>query len=271
LFFVICDLKFIKMNILIIGDIVARCGRRAVREVLPNLMKKYQIDFVIGNAENLTHGLGFSEDHIKDMHALGIDIFTSGDHVWDVRESIPLLDDEDFPVIRPANFQPGVPGFGWREIKIGRIKILVINLMGRVFIKDDYDDPFRIADMIIKDSKAKIILIDFHAEATSEKAALSWYLDGKVSVVYGTHQHAPMCDEKILPKGTAFVSDVGMTGNFDSVIGVKPSSVLPKYLTQMPQRFEWDEGRYIFNAMMVEVDEKTGKAKSVERIQVREK
>lgn len=250
---------------------MARCGRRAVREVLPELEKKYQLDLVVANAENLTHGLGFSVNHVKDLHALGINLFTSGDHVWDKKESIPFLSDESFPVIRPANFPPGVPGFGWREIKVGKNRVLVVNLIGRVFIKDDYDDPFRVVKEIVKHSKAKIILIDFHAEATSEKAALAWYLDGEVSCVYGTHQHVATSDERLLPKGTAFVTDVGMTGNFDSVIGVKPSSVIPKYLTQMPQRFEWNEGKYIFNAVLVNVDERLGRAKSIERIQVREK
>jgi metallophosphoesterase (TIGR00282 family) len=259
------------MNILLIGDIVARCGRRAVREVLPDLMKKYQIDFIVANVENLTHGRGFSEGHIKDMQSLGIDFFTSGDHVWDIRESLPLLDDEDSPVVRPANYPPGVPGFGFREVTVGKTKVLIINLIGRVFFAKDFDDPFRIAEEIIKKSKAKVILVDFHAEATSEKNALAWHLDGKASAVVGTHTHIPSCDEKILPKKTAFITDIGMTGNFDSVIGVTPQSVLPAYLTQMPAKFEWGEGKYIFNAVFVSVDEKSGHAKSIERIQVREK
>jgi len=258
------------MNILILGDIVARTGRKAVAKILPDLRKEKKIDFVVANAENVSHGTGFTNDHINDLKEAGVDFFTSGDHVWDVRDSIPLLDHKDFPVIRPANFPPDVPGFGFRELSIKKHKILVINLMGRVFIRDDYDDPFRTAEKIIKKSDAKIVLVDIHAEATSEKGALGWYLDGKATCVYGTHTHVPTCDERILPHGTAFISDIGMTGNFDSVIGVKPESVIPRYLTQMPTRFEWEEGNFVFNAIMVTVDEKTGKAERVERIQVRE-
>jgi len=253
-----------------IGDIVARCGRRAVKEVLPGLRKEKKIDLVVANCENVSHGLGFREEHIEALKDAGVDFFTSGDHVWDIRDSIHLLNKKKFPVIRPANFPPGVPGEGYREITAGKQKILIINLIGRVFLKDDYDDPFRLADQIIKKSKARIILVDFHAEATSEKSALGWYLDGRVSAVMGTHQHVPTCDYRMLPKGTAFASDVGMTGNYNSVIGVSPESVIPKYLTQMPMRFEWEEGKYIFNAIMIEVDEKSGKAKRIERIQILE-
>ena len=249
---------------------MARTGREAVKKLLPGLCKDKKIDLVIANCENISHGLGFTHDHIKDMEGAGVDIFTSGDHVWDKRDSIPLLDHKDFPVLRPANFPPDVPGYGFREITVKKEKVLVINLMGRVFIKDDYDDPFRVANDIIKKSKAKIILIDFHAECTSEKVTLGWYLNGQISALWGTHTHIQTSDERILPKGTAYITDVGMTGNFDSVIGVSPESVIPKYLTQMPTRFEWEEGNYIFNAIMVVVDDKSGKAKGIERIQIRE-
>jgi len=258
------------INILFIGDIIGRVGRETVKKVLPDLKKEKEIDFVIANAENLAHGMGVTEKTVAEMLEAGVDLLTSGNHLWDKKDYQGVLEKHPEAIIRPANYPPEVPGKGYRICKIGGSKILVLNLIGRVFFPDDYDCPFRKADEILEEFKNENlggIIIDFHAEATSEKNALGFYLDGKVSAVIGTHTHIPTEDYCILPKGTAYVTDTGMTGPLDSVLGVKKEIIIKNFLTQMPQHFEvQDEGEGIFNAVYLEIDPKTKRAKKVEKI-----
>lgn len=261
------------MKILFIGDIVAKPGRQTIKEILPKVIKKYGVDFVIANAENLSHGNGFSPDTISEMQKAGVDFFTSGDHVWGNHSGVLALEDPNFPVIRPENFPPAkIPGRGHAVIqaKNGE-KILVINLIGRVFMKKHYECPFRTVDEILKkysDEKFAAIIVDVHAEATSEKYALGFYLDGRVSAVVGTHTHVPTADWRILDNSTAFMADVGMTGSLDSVIGVKKEIIIKSFLSQMPIKHEPEtSGKMVFNGCLIELDEKSGKAIKVEHIQ----
>lgn len=261
------------MKILFIGDIVARPGRETLAKVLPKVKKKYKPDFVIANAENASHGNGFSPSAIMEMQDAGVDFFTTGDHAWDNKSGASKLDDKDFPVIRPANYPlEDIPGRGWQvaEDHAGH-KILVINLMGRVFIKKHFDCPFRALDRILRENahkKLSAIFVDFHAEATSEKYALGFYADGKVTAVIGTHTHVPTADFRILDGGTAFMADAGMTGSLDSVIGVKKDLMVPSFITQLPVKHEPEtKGKMVFNGVLIELDGKTKKALNVLHIQ----
>lgn len=278
------------MKILFLGDVFAKCGRNAVKKVLPDLRKKMRPDLVIANVENMSHGKGFSPEQVSEMQESGVDFFTSGNHAWKDKSGVARLSDSDFPVLRPANYPDlsTVPGRGYeilnikippheakmKSIKMSHtrwveVKVGVINLMGRVFMKDDLDCPFRKFDEIfgvMHAAKVRIIFVDFHAEATSEKIAFAYYLDGRASVVIGTHTHVPTRDERILPGGTAFMSDAGFTGPMDSIIGMQKESVIRQFLTQMPQKHEPAEGEAIFNSVLIEIDEKIGKAKKIEHI-----
>ncbi len=261
------------MKILFIGDIVGRGGRDMVRETLHSLRKKEKPDLVIANCENLSHGNGFTGKAIEEMQEAGVNFFTNGNHVWGNKDGVNRLGNSNFPVIRPANY-PGeeTPGEGYRIIKDGNgKKILIANLMGRVFMKKDYDCPFRKMDQILKEtSKEKLsgIFLDFHAEATAEKIALAHYLDGRVSAVIGTHTHVPTADCQILEKGTAFMSDAGMVGPTNSVIGVKKEIIIQSFLDQMPVKYQPETtGKMIFSSVMIEVDEKTKKALNIYHIQ----
>lgn len=248
------------MKILFIGDIVASPGRDAVKELLPDLRDELTPDIVIANAENLTHGRGASTQHLEEMQNAGVDFFTGGDHTfW-----LGSLEDEidNLPYVRPANYPPGTPGDGHRLVDLGsKGNILIINLMGRVFIGNPIDDPFRKADEILEsyaDKKVDAIVVDFHAEATSEKHALAFYLDGRVDAIVGTHTHVPTCDTRVFPKGTIYVTDVGMCGNIDSVLGVKKEIILKKTLTGLNQRFEWETtGKKAFRSVIIDTREKT--------------
>lgn len=218
---------------------------------------------VVANGENAAGGIGITPDTARELLSYGIDVITSGNHVWDKKEIIPYLDG-DQPILRPLNYPPGVPGRG--HITMG--DILVVNVIGRVFM-GTYDCPFRAMDRLLDEigDRVAAIIVDIHAEATSEKAALAWYLDGRVSVVAGTHTHVATADARILPNGTAFVSDLGMVGPIDSVIGVKPQEVLQRFLTQTPHRLTVQRaGPLIFNSMLVDIDESTGKATRIERV-----
>src|SRR3989344_4550979 len=241
------------MKILIIGDIVGGPGRDAVAKVLPDILQSDTIDFVIANAENIAHGRGVTKETLKQMQDVGVDYFTSGDHLFWQKGSLDII--EGLPVIRPANYPKTVPGEGDKG------KILLINLMGRTFLNERLDDPFSMADMILekyKDEKSLLTLVDFHAEATSEKYALGFYLDGRVTSVTGTHTHVPTCDNRVLPKGTLFVTDVGMSGNVDSVLGVKKELIIDMYTTALNQKFEWeDSGRKVFNSVLIDTEEKS--------------
>jgi hypothetical protein len=248
-----------------IGDVVGRPGRKAVRQFLPGLCHDYKLNLVIANGENSAGGIGITPDTAKELFDCGINVITTGNHVWAKKEIIPYLDGES-PIIRPLNFPPGAPGRGFLEVK----GVLIVNLIGRVFL-GEFDCPFRSIDCLLAEikTKTKVIIVDFHAEATSEKVAMGRYLAGRVSAVLGTHTHVGTADASILPEGTAYVTDVGMVGPADSVIGVDTASAIRSFLTGMPHRFFVGEGPVTFDAVLVEVDEATGKAISIQRIQMK--
>jgi 2',3'-cyclic-nucleotide 2'-phosphodiesterase len=255
------------LHILVIGDIVGEPGRKVVQQFLPDLRRDYKIDLVIANGENAAHGLGITLATAYDILDSGVDVITSGNHIWAKRDIIPHLDGE-LPLIRPLNFPPGAPGRGYW---ITSNNVLVVNLIGRVFV-GDYDCPFRAMDTLLaeKSSTTKMIIVDFHAEATSEKVALGHYLDGRISALIGTHTHVGTVDSCILPGGTAYVTDVGMVGPVNSVIGDDTDSVIHSFITKMPHRLSVGKGKAVFMAMLVHVDENTGKALSIERIKCEE-
>lgn len=257
------------MTILFFGDIIGRPGRNAVKKILPKWRKLYDPDLILANGENIAHGKGVTLKTITEMHDVGIDLFTSGNHIWDQKQGLDLVQRKDSPILRPANYPPGVPGQGYKIVEAGTKKVAVVNLVGRVYFDEDFDCPFRKADEILaelKEKKLAAILVDFHAEASSESVALAWYLDGKVSLVAGTHTHVQTADERILPQGTAYITDIGMVGAYDSVIGVDKKLVLYNFLTQMPAQFEVAEGDILVNAILCEIDPKTRKAQRIERI-----
>lgn len=257
------------MKIIFLGDIVGKIGRRAVAKILPAWKNEYDVDLVIANGENLAHGKGFTKTTLEEAQKAGVDFFTSGNHMAKKDEGLSLLLDKKIPIIRPANYPPSVSGDGYRVLEVGVTKIAVINLMGRTFIKEKFDCPFRAFDAIIKElpKSAKVVLVDFHAEATSEKTAFGWYADGRASVIVGTHTHVQTSDEKILPKGTGYITDAGMCGAFDSVIGVEKEGVIAEFLDQLPRKHDIPEhGEAIVNGVFIEIDSKSGKALSIERL-----
>ena len=254
------------LRILFIGDIVGRPGRGALKQWLPGWRKEHEIDFVVANGENAAGGMGMTSKTYHELLDLGIDVITSGNHIWSKKEIYPILDSSD-RLLRPANYPENVPGKGWTSHTTHDQKVLIINLEGRVFMKS-LECPFKTVDKILEEFDGKIVLVDFHAEATSEKIALGWYLDGRVSAMVGTHTHVQTADETILPRGTAYISDLGMTGPMDSVIGMKKDVVLHRFLTQMPSKFEVAKGRTVISGALVEIDPETGRAISIERIQI---
>jgi len=247
------------MRILFIGDIFGRPGRTIVKDKLPGIVRDQMIDLVIANGENSAAGFGITGALAEELFELNIDVITTGNHVWDKREILDYFQmvegnghGPQRRVLRPANFPAEIP-------------YAVINLQGRVFMASN-DDPFRVADQLLQKIEAKVIIVDFHAEATSEKISLGWYLDGRVTAVVGTHTHVPTADEQVLPKGTAYITDVGMTGPYDGVIGVKKELVVGKFLNGMPVRFEPATGDVRLCAVVIDCDEKTGKARDIERL-----
>ena len=256
------------MRIFLIGDVVGNGGVEYLRTHLGSIKKLKNIDFVVANAENSTPvGKGISKEVANTLYSCGVDVMTMGNHTFNNKEIYELFED-NFPVIRPANMPPMTEGEGYVISEANGYKIAVISLLGRVFM-ENMDCPFRTADKIIdiiKD-KSDIIIVDIHAEATSEKLAMGYYLDGKVSVVFGTHTHVQTADEKILKNGTAYITDVGMTGCHDGVLGVKKEIIIKKFLTSLPQRHETVNDNPVLNGLIVDVDESTGKATNVERIQ----
>jgi len=255
------------MNILLIGDIVGRPGRVIVERSLSALRDERQIDLVVANCENAAGGAGITPRVADDLFRAGVDVLTSGNHVWKKKEAFELLK-LDHRVIRPANYPDGAPGSGSTIVEtLSGQKVGVLNVMGRVFM-EALDCPFRTAERELARLKlvTPIVIVDMHAEATSEKVAMGWFLDGKVSCVFGTHTHIPTADERILPNGTAFITDVGMTGPYDSVIGRRVDQILERFLHQLPLRSEVAEGNVQLRGLLVDVDAKTGKAQSVERI-----
>jgi 2',3'-cyclic-nucleotide 2'-phosphodiesterase len=259
------------LTILFIGDIVGRLGRKTVQELLPKIKKEYKPDFIIANAENATHGFGVSESNLKELLECGIDLATTGDHAFDRANDMEKIF-EKYPIIRPANYPPNVPGQGFSIINKGKNRVLVINLIGRVFMKMDYDCPFRALDDILANinlSKEKLsaIIIDVHAEATSEKVALGHYADGRVSAVFGTHTHVITADEKITGQGTAYISDAGMTGYDDGAIGIDMEGILKTFLTQINGTHVLPEkGMAILSGALVKVNPKNRKAVIIKRI-----
>ena len=250
------------MRVLMVGDVIGRPGRRAVKHLLPDLRQEYQIDLVIANGENTAGGFGLTMPTAQELFAAGVDVLTSGNHIWDQKEIIPYLD-TDVPILRPLNYPPGVPGRGFLILE----RALIINAMGRTFMAP-LECPFRTIDRLLAElpELPPVIIVDFHAEASSEKVAMGWHLDGRVSAVVGTHTHVPTCDAKILAKGTAHVTDVGMTGPKHSIIGDEPEAVLKRFLTQTPGRLPVAEGSVIFSSVLIDVDEDSGRARSIRRI-----
>jgi metallophosphoesterase (TIGR00282 family) len=255
------------MRILFIGDIVGKPGRDLVRRGVAGLVEHHQIDLVIANAENAAGGSGITREIGDHLLGWGVDVMTSGNHIWSKKEAVDYIGAEP-RLLRPANYPAGVPGNGSYLARSadGR-SVGVINVMGRVFMAS-IDDPFAVVlrEIDALKPRAKIIFVDFHAEATSEKVAMGWYLDGKVTAVVGTHTHVQTADERILPKGTAYLTDVGMTGPHDSVIGVEIEAVLGRFLTGMPGRFETATANPRLSAVVIEADEKTGLATDIERL-----
>jgi len=256
------------MRILFIGDISGEPGRRAARELVPKLKRKHKIDFVIANAENVAGGSGVTPALADELFGCEIDVLTSGDHIWKRKEIFDYLESNN-RLVRPANYPAGAPGVGATVVKSeSGTAIGVINIVGRVFMQP-VECPFRVVKEEVEKlkDKTRIIIVDVHAEATSEKIALGWYLDGLVSAVVGTHTHVQTADEKVLPQGTAFISDAGMTGPFDSVIGRKKEQILRRFITQLPMKFEMAEGDIQLHGVILDIDDKTGKADSIKRIQ----
>jgi len=254
------------MRILVIGDVLSRTGRQALRSGLPALRERLGIDFCTANVENGAGMFGVTRSVLDEIAESGVDAMTSGNHIWDKREGILLLDQRR-DILRPANYPPGVPGRGWGIFKVGEMKVSLINLQGRTFMPD-IDCPFRAADRILSEIEpdVRIRIVDFHAEATSEKLAMAYYLDGRVSILAGSHTHVPTADERIFPGGTAYQTDVGMAGPFNSVIGVKPQQVIERFLKGVNVRFQVGGDTPVIEGMLVEVNESTGKAVNVERI-----
>lgn len=255
------------MRILFIGDIVGTVGRIAVKALVPTLVDRYKIDCVIANGENAAGGFGITEKVAEELFICGIHVITSGNHIWDKKETVPYIGKEN-RLIRPLNYPQGVPGYGSILYPLPHgTKIAVINLSGRVFMSS-IDCPFRVGMEEIKrmQNETRFILVDFHAEATSEKIAFGYFVDGKVSAVIGTHTHVQTADEKILPGGTAYITDVGMTGPEVSVIGIEKEQIIERFLLQMPRKFETAKGNGILSAVVIELDDKTGRSTAIQRL-----
>lgn len=258
------------IRILFFGDVVGKPGRKALIAVLPELKSQYRPHLTIANAENLAHGVGVTKKTLDECRRAGVDFFTSGNHIWDKPEAYQLFEAADVPLLRPANYGGNVPGTGHRLIPIGTQQILVINLNGTVFIQENFSNPFHAIDAILEEHRGLSLagtIVDLHAEATSEKTALGWYLDGRVSALLGTHTHIQTADERILPKGTAYITDVGMVGLRDSVIGVEREVIIANFLKQehSAERIP-DRGTCIINAVSLELDPTTCRAVSITRI-----
>lgn len=249
------------MKLLFLGDIVGNAGREAVVRSVPGLRVELGLDYVVANGENMAGGRGITEKTAEELFRAGVDVITGGNHTFQHREVYGYLDSGK-PLTRPANYPPGAPGSGVARVR----DLVVVNLIGRTFMGSDYDDPFRAADGLLAEIGAeRFVLVDFHAEATSEKQALGWYLDGRVSFVVGTHTHVPTADHRVLPQGTAYCSDAGMCGAKDSVIGDDVQAVLSRFLTQMPTRLPPADGPGMINGLVVELDDATGRAVSIVR------
>ena len=254
------------MNILFIGDIFGSPGRNLMKKYLPELRKEFEIDFCIANGENAAHGKGITEKTANELFTCGVDVFTSGNHIWDRKDSIDYLKNEQ-RILVPLNYSEKSVGATKYVATIGNSKLAIINLIGQVYM-NPVDSPFTALEKILPKIKKETnnIFVDFHAEATAEKRALGFYFDGQISAMVGTHTHIQTADEEILPNKTAYITDVGMTGPHDSCIGIVKEIVLKKMITSMPQRFEIAEGGLQINAVVIEIDEDTGNAVNIQRI-----
>jgi metallophosphoesterase (TIGR00282 family) len=255
------------LRILFFGDIVGRPGRRGISAILPNWAAQYRPDVVIANGENAAGGIGISPAVAEELLDLGIDLLTLGNHAWQKRDVYGFLD-ANTKIIRPLNMPPGVPGRGYAILDVGGQPLAVVNLCGRIFL-GEYDDPFRAIDGLLAEIDSPNVLVDFHAETSSEKQAFGWFVDGRVSAVIGTHTHVQTADDRILPGGTAYITDVGMCGPQDSVIGMDRDIILHRFLTQLPTRFEVAKGDPLVCAAVVEISEEDGKATRFGRLQWR--
>jgi 2',3'-cyclic-nucleotide 2'-phosphodiesterase len=258
------------MNILFVGDVVGAPGRRALKEALDGVIDRHRVDFTIVNVENAAGGFGLTVELFEELSKMPIDVFSSGNHIWDKKEIYDTLEASD-RLLRPANYPPGNPGRGWTIQKTASgVPVGVLNLQGQVFMPANADSPFRVADDALAQMKtAKVIFVDMHAEATSEKQAIGWYLDGRVAAVVGTHTHVPTADETIHPGGTAYLSDAGMTGAYEGIIGFSKDRIVEKFLSQTPRSFETAKRDIRLSGCVVDADEATGNARKIERVQVR--
>jgi len=258
------------LKVLFIGDIVGKPGKRVTAELIRKVKEERSIDLIIANGENASGGFGITASSAKKIFSYGVDCITTGNHIWDRKDFINDIMEFEY-VLRPLNYPPDTPGKGWCIIERERIKIAVINLMGRVFMHP-IDCPFRAGESIVRrlSKETRIIIVDFHAEATAEKVALGWYLNGKASAVLGTHTHVQTADEKILPGGTAYITDVGMTGSFDSIIGDKKENAIKRMLTFVPYSLSPGEKDLRMDAIYLEIDTETGKTLKIERMEEKE-
>lgn len=257
------------MKLLFVGDIVGKTGRKALKALLPNLTDKYKLDMVVVNGENIAGGFGLTESLVLELLSMGVHVITTGNHVWDKKDFVPYIA-KDNRVLRPLNYPPGVPGYGSIVLAPpGCPRVAVMNVSGRVFMPP-LDCPFRatLAEIETLPRDVEVIIVDLHAEATSEKIAFGYFFDGKVSAVVGTHTHVQTADEKILPNGSAYITDVGMTGPVNSIIGVEPDQVIHRFLTSMPTKFDVAHGDAILSAVVVEINNETGKATAIRRLQI---
>jgi 2',3'-cyclic-nucleotide 2'-phosphodiesterase len=256
------------MNVLMVGDVYGEPGRVALGKLLPRIRQEHQIDVVIVNVENAAGGFGITPPLARWFLDQGVDVMTSGNHIWDKKEIVEFIGKENL-LLRPANFPIGTPGTGWITVKAGPHRVGVLNLMGRVFMLP-IDCPFRKADDVVGElaKETRVILVDMHAEATSEVLAMGWYLDGRVSAVVGTHRHVQTADERLLPGGTAYITDLGLTGPTDGVIGVNRDQIIQRFLTQMPIRFETAKGPVQLQGVVIALDPETGRASDIRRLRI---
>jgi metallophosphoesterase (TIGR00282 family) len=255
------------MRLLFLGDVVGKPGRRAVQRVLPQLIDREQLALVIANCENSADGVGIDPKSVEELLGAGVDVLTSGNHVWRRKEILSVIDDER-RLLRPANFPPGVPGRGWTVCETADgTAVAVLNLIGRVFM-DSVDCPFRLAETVLPElrARARTIVVDMHGEATSEKGAIGWFLAGRVSAVLGSHTHVQTADERILPGGTAYLTDAGMCGPIDSVVGVQRELAIRRFLSHMPVKFEVARGPVVVQGAFVDIDPATGQAQGIRRL-----
>jgi metallophosphoesterase (TIGR00282 family) len=258
------------MRVLILGDVVGRPARRAIRDLVPSLIEREGIDLAIANAENAAGGIGVDLKSAKELLSSGVDVLTSGNHIWKKKEIYQYMD-EHSELIRPANYPEGAPGRGWCAWQNDHgLNALIINVQGRVFMPNHVDDPFRSVDAICRERgrHSRVVIVDMHAEATSEKNAMGWHLNGRASIVFGTHTHVQTSDERILPGGTAYITDVGMCGPLDSVIGMDKETVIKGFLSQLPRQFEVAHENVVLQGIIVDVDDDSGQAREITRLRI---